>query len=142
MSFSAVRIARPTTDLERIRSFYEQAVRLSLIGTFADHDGFDGAILALSDGHVQLELVHSPHGDVPAPTVEDALVLYHRSIADADAVVARLRAAGAREVARDDPTLNPYWPRTGASVFVDPDGYRLVVAVEEADRSGATRTPG
>ena len=32
-----------------------------------------------------------------------------------------------REVAADDPTLNPYWPRAGARCFVDPDGYRLIV---------------
>jgi catechol-2,3-dioxygenase len=138
MSFSAVRIARPTTDLGRIRSFYEQVVGLAVIGTFADHEGFDGSILALSDGRMQLELVHSPNGDVPSPSVEDALVLYHRSIRAADALIARLRAAGAHEVAGDDPTLNPYWPRTGASVFVDPDGYRLVAAVEEVKRSAAT----
>jgi catechol 2,3-dioxygenase-like lactoylglutathione lyase family enzyme len=126
-----VRIARPTLDLERTRSFYEDVVGLAVIATFTDHDGFDGVIFALWKRRVQLELVRSPHGDAPTPGVEDALVVYHRSADDADVAVTRLRTAGAPEIPRDDPALNPYWPQTGARVFVDPDGYRLIVTVEE-----------
>ena len=67
MSLVAVRVARPTVDLDRIRSFYEHVVGLPLLWSFADHDGFDGAIFGLPDESAELELVRSPHGDVPAP---------------------------------------------------------------------------
>lgn len=127
MSTVAIRVARPTTDLDRIRSFYEDVVGLPLLWSFADHDGFDGAIFGLPDERVQLELVCSPHGDVPAPTGEDALVLYYGADGAGPELVDRLRRAGTTEVMADDPALNPYWPRHGASSFVDPDGYRLVV---------------
>ena len=40
----------------------------------------------------------------------------------------RLRTAGATEVAHDSPDLNPFWPRTGATAFLDPDGYMLILA--------------
>jgi catechol 2,3-dioxygenase-like lactoylglutathione lyase family enzyme len=73
----AISVARPTADLDRIRSFYAEVVGLPLLWSFADHDGFDGAIFGLPDERAQLELVRSPHGDIPAPTNEDALVLYH-----------------------------------------------------------------
>ena len=126
-SLVAMRVARPTRDLDRIRSFYEHVVGLPLLWSFVDHDGFDGAIFGLPDARAQLEIVRSPHGDVPAPTHEDALVLYQSDTSAADDLVARLRRAGAVEVS-DDPTLNPYWPRHGARTFSDPDGYRLIVA--------------
>jgi catechol 2,3-dioxygenase-like lactoylglutathione lyase family enzyme len=126
-SLVAMRVARPTADLDRIRSFYEHVVGLPLLWSFVDHDGFDGAIFGLPDERAQLEIVRSPHGDVPAPTNEDVLVLYQSDTSAADDLVARLRRAGAVEVS-DDPTLNPYWPRHGARTFSDPDGYRLIVA--------------
>ena len=126
-SLVAMRVARPTADLDRIRSFYEHVVGLPLLWSFVDHDGFDGAIFGLPDERAQLEIVRSPHGHVPAPTNEDVLVLYHDATSAADDLVARLRRAGAVEVS-NDPTLNPYWPRLGARTFSDPDGYRLIVA--------------
>jgi catechol 2,3-dioxygenase-like lactoylglutathione lyase family enzyme len=126
-SLVAMRVARPTADLDRIRSFYEHVVGLRLLWSFVDHDGFDGVIFGLPDERAQLEIVRSPHGDVPAPTNEDALVLYRSDTSAADDLVGRLRRAGAVEVT-DDPTLNPYWARHGARTFSDPDGYRLIVA--------------
>lgn len=126
-SLAAMRVGRPTADLDRIRSFYEHVVGLRLLWSFVDHDGFDGAIFGLPDERAQLEIVRSPHGDVPAPTNEDVLVLYQSDTSAADDLLARLRRAGAVEVT-DDPTLNPYWPRHGACTFTDPDGYRLIVA--------------
>jgi ribosomal protein S18 acetylase RimI-like enzyme len=129
-SLAAVRVARPTVDLGRIRAFYEHVVGLRLLGSFVDHDGFDGAIFGLLDERAQLELVNTPHGHVPAPTNEDVLVLYPTATAAADDLVDRLLRAGTLEVTTD-PTLNPYWPRNGARAFVDPDGYRLIVAPED-----------
>jgi ribosomal protein S18 acetylase RimI-like enzyme len=126
MSLDAMRVARPTSDLGRIRSFYEDVVGLRLLWSFTDHDGFDGAIFGLPDQTAQLELVRSPHGDVPAPSNEDALVLYGAGHAGVE-LIDRLRRAGTVEIAADDPTLSPHWPRRGARSFVDPDGYRLVV---------------
>lgn len=127
MLLAAMRVARPTADLDRIRSFYTDVVGLPLLWSFADHDGFDGAIFGLPDERSQLELVRTPHGDIPTPTNEDALVLYQGAGAALTELVDRLRRAGTVEVADDDLTLNPYWPRQGARCFVDPDGYRLIV---------------
>jgi ribosomal protein S18 acetylase RimI-like enzyme len=129
--FTAMRVARPTVDITRARAFYEHAVRLPVLGSFVDHDGFDGVIFGVPDDRAQLEIVRSPHHDIPAPSAEDALVLYHRGAAAAD-LVTRLRQAGAPELT-DSPTVNPYWPHHGARVFGDPDGYRLIVALPDGD---------
>ncbi len=136
--FTAMRVARPTADIDRARSFYEHTVGLPVLGSFVDHDGFDGVIFGVPDDRAQLEIVRSPHDDIPTPSAEDALVLYHHGPAGAD-LVTRLRQAGAVELT-DDATVNPYWPRNGARVFRDPDGYRLVVA-PTAD-AGGDGTPG
>ena len=124
----AVRIARPTGALGPVRAFYEHTVGLPVLWSFTDHDGFDGVIFGLPGEIAQLELVRSPHDERPSPSAEDALVLYYDSEPARLALVERLRQADTVEVDRDDPVLNPYWPRSGAITFVDPDGYRLIVA--------------
>lgn len=123
---AAMRTARPTTDLRRATEFYSDVVGLPILGSFVDHDGFDGVIFGVPDESAQLELVRSPHDVAPTPTPEDALVLYCDREA-ADDLVSRLRAAGTLEVRSDDTGLNPFWPRNGAVTFVDPDGFRLIV---------------
>jgi catechol 2,3-dioxygenase-like lactoylglutathione lyase family enzyme len=118
-----VRVARPTRDLERASAFYRDAVGLPVLSSFADHEGYSGVILGVPDATHQLELVlHA--GLEPSPTAEDQLVLYLGS----EAAVAE--RAAAIEAAGHEPRLppNPYWAREGASAFVDPDGYWLILS--------------
>lgn len=103
---------------------------LPVLADFADHDGFDGVVFALSD-RVQFELVKDPAGHTPAPTVEDLLVLSLDDATTGD-VVRRLVEHGVSEVEIGAPTVNPYWWRAGARVFVDPDGYRVLIVPSEA----------
>lgn len=124
---AAMRTARPTADIDRARDFYERVVGLQVLWSFVDHDGFDGIILGVPDETAQLELVRAPHEVIPSPTIEDALVLYCEPATATD-IIGRLRAASIHEVRNDDPGLNPYWPRTGATTFLDPDGYRLIIS--------------
>jgi catechol 2,3-dioxygenase-like lactoylglutathione lyase family enzyme len=46
MSIPILRIARPTSSLERTLHFYQTALGLHLIASFENHSGFDGRILA------------------------------------------------------------------------------------------------
>lgn len=113
--------------MDQARHFYEEIIGLSLLGSFVDHDGFDGVIFGVPDKKAQLELVSAPHEIIPRPSIEDALILYCEP-ATATEIVERLRKAEMEEVPGDATDLNPYWPRTGAVTFVDPDGYRLTIA--------------
>src|SRR5262245_65829171 len=113
MPHVSMRVARPTRDLDRIRSFYERVVGLAVLWSFVDHDGFDGVIFGVPDERAQLELVRSPHGDTPSPTREDALVLYGTGGAAA-AIVARLAQAATPEIDPNGPTLHHSWTRAGA----------------------------
>jgi hypothetical protein len=117
------RIARPVVDLVRSAHFYRFVVGLAPVTAFADHEGFDGVVLALGPA-LELELVHGPGGiPAPTPTIEDVLVLW---VPPAEAEVVRSRLAGVGCPPTTHP--NPFWARVGASVHLDPDGYPLVVA--------------
>jgi catechol 2,3-dioxygenase-like lactoylglutathione lyase family enzyme len=96
---------------------------LRVIGSFEDHDGFDGAILGWAGAAWHLELTYCrAHPVRPAPTQEDLLVLYLTDRGFWQESCDRMLAAGFRKVV----ALNPYWHAKGAT-FADPDGYRTVL---------------
>jgi catechol 2,3-dioxygenase-like lactoylglutathione lyase family enzyme len=122
----ATRIARPAGDLARSTHFYRDLLGLTVLGGFAAHDGYDGVFFALPGGG-ELELTAGPAAPAPS-TDEDLLVLY---VPTADEVAASgrcLTSAGVRQIS----SANPYWNRCGRT-FLDPDGYRLVIATTEQD---------
>ena len=118
-----LRIARPVTDLEASVAMYTSGVGLEVIGSFQDHDGFDGTMLGTVGENYHFEFTSCrTHPVQPTPTNEDLLVLY---LPDSEAWQQRcmkLLEAGFREVA----SFNPYWDRNGRT-FEDRDGYRLVI---------------
>jgi catechol 2,3-dioxygenase-like lactoylglutathione lyase family enzyme len=119
------RIARPTTDLAATRDFYEHVIGLPVRWEFADHDGFDGVVFSLGDS-VQFELVTDPERHTPSPTVEDLLVLSLDDVTTAE-VTHRLTEHDVTELRHGTASVNPYWWRADARVFVDPDGYRVIL---------------
>ena len=46
-SGTKLRVARPTDQLEEVVRFYSAGVGLEILGSFQDHDGFDGVMLGL-----------------------------------------------------------------------------------------------
>ena len=121
MSVTELRLVVTTDDYDAAVAFYRDLVGLPLLSSFADHDGFSGAILG--DLARQLELV-AHDGVVPTPTSEDQLVLYFGSADEVAVLADRIEAAGhARRV-----PANPYWVDDGAVAFTDPDGYWLILS--------------
>jgi catechol 2,3-dioxygenase-like lactoylglutathione lyase family enzyme len=123
MTVPVMRIARPVTDLARAQAMYAQGLGLALLARFDDHEGFDGAILGLPGAAYHFEFTCCRrHAVVPAPTVEDLLVLYLPDSAEWQRACARMEEAGFAPVA----SFNPWWDRQGRT-FADPDGYRIVL---------------
>jgi catechol 2,3-dioxygenase-like lactoylglutathione lyase family enzyme len=120
-------MARPARDLTRSTWFYGDLIGLPRLGSFENHDGYNGVFFALPGG-AELELTAGPAQPAPS-TDEDLLVLYVRTWAEVAAIGARLTAASVTRI----PNRNPYWNRSGLT-FLDPDGYRLVIAA--ATQSG------
>lgn len=119
----AFRVARPTDHLEEVVRFYRDGLGLTVIGSFADHDGFDGVILGMPGETYHLEFTRlRGHLAGRAPSADHLLVFYLPNEDDWREAVARMRDAGYEPVA----SFNPYWDRDGCT-FEDPDGYRVVL---------------
>lgn len=118
-----LRVARPTDRFDDVVRFYVVGLGLEVLGSFDDHDGFDGVMLGTPGAPYHLEFTHQRgHAVGGAPTKDNLLVFYLPDKEDWQAAVDRMVAAGYAPV----PSLNPYWDRSGQT-FEDPDGYRVVL---------------
>ena len=114
-----VRFARHTDRLDEVVRFYRDGLGLREIGSFRDHDGYDGVFLDLPGTESHLEFTTGGEHDAPAPHPESLLVLY---LGSADAVRQARERVGATPV---EPA-NPYWAENGVTL-ADPDGFRVVL---------------
>lgn len=122
---SAARIARPTSDLDGITSFYVATLGFDHLGGFVDHDGYDGCFVAVTGASWHMEFTQNVD-HVPSPTVEDLLVLYMPR-SSVLGLSAQLKSAGHSDFEHP----NPYWAEVGAQIFIDPDGYPIVLCPNE-----------
>ena len=120
---SQLRIARPVTNLAESVAMYTQGLGLEVLGSFEEHEEFDGTMLGIKGENVHFEFTFSHlHPVAPTPTAEDLLVFYLPAVEAWQHRCKCLLAAGFKEV----PSFNPYWSQNGRT-FEDRDGYRLVV---------------
>ena len=118
-----LRIARPASDLAKTKAMYCSGLGLQVLGSFEDHDGFDGVMLGRSGCHYHFEFTHRcGHPVAPTPTKEDLAVFYIDEPSQWQAACANMLAAGFRQVE----SFNPYWDVRGRT-FEDHDGYRVVL---------------
>lgn len=103
-----LRIARPVRDLAATQAMYCRGLGLLVIGSFEDHDGFDGVMLWGAGSSYHFEFTRSRNHPVAlTPTAEDLVVLYIPMSAE----------WGPAPVC---------WPR-GGRTYEDRDGYRIVL---------------
>jgi hypothetical protein len=119
----AVRFAYSSAHYDATTAFYRDIVGLPVLAEFADSFGEDGMIFGLPSIQAHLEIVRSKRtgGDV---NPLDQLVFYLSGPVAATAASAPLEAAGTKR----DPSPHPYWVSRGATVYLDPDGRRVVFA--------------
>ena len=123
MQGATLRVARPTDQLAAIAAQYEQGLGFERLGSFADHDGFDGVMLCHAQQSWHLEFTHHRGHQVGrAPTADHLLVFYVPDAARLDQQRQRMLAAGFVVVG----AYNPYWDRLGVTLQ-DLDGYRVVL---------------
>ena len=118
-----LRVARPTDHLEAVVLFYRDGLGFQVLGSFEDHDGFDGVMLGYPGAGYHLEFTRKDgHSGCHAPTEDNLLVFYLPDRAEWKLAVDRLEGFGHSAVS----ALNPYWDRHGKT-FADPDGFRVVL---------------
>ena len=118
-----LRIARPVRDLAVTQAMYCGGLGLRVVGSFHDHDGFDGVMLGVAGSDYHFEFTSSQkHRVVPTPTAEDLVVFYIPTSTEWQSACANMLAAGFKQVV----AFNPYWDIRGRT-YEDPDGYRIVL---------------
>jgi catechol 2,3-dioxygenase-like lactoylglutathione lyase family enzyme len=72
-----LRVARATDHIEQIIAFYRDSLGITVIGSFTDHDGFNGVMLGRQGAQYHLEFTQQhDHSAGRAPTKENLLVFY------------------------------------------------------------------
>lgn len=118
-----IRIARPTDNITALLPFYCAGLGFKVIGSFEDHQGFDGIMLGHPQAPYHLEFTHQRgHTIGEASTQEHLLVFYLPDPQQWTQAVARMEKAGFALVT----SYNPYWDIHGKT-FEDADGYRIVL---------------
>lgn len=118
-----LRVARPTDNLSEIIRFYRDGLGFEVIGSFEDHQGFDGVMLGHTALSYHLEFTHQRgHHTGTAPTEENLLVFYLPDETEWQQAVDRMVKQGYEPVK----SYNPYWDVQGKT-FEDADGYRVVL---------------
>jgi catechol 2,3-dioxygenase-like lactoylglutathione lyase family enzyme len=109
--------------MEEVIRFYRDGLGLQELGSFADHQGFDGVMLGAPNAPYHLEFTQC-HGHAAgrAPTQDNLLVFYIPDTDQWSSAVDQMKSCGYRPV----PSFNPYWDQRGQT-FEDPDGYRVVL---------------
>lgn len=123
-----LRVARPTDNFSAVVRFYRDGVGLGVIGSFENHNGYDGVTLApgrkIAPYH--LEFTHLQGETVgKAPTHENLLVFFIPDKAEWESAIERMRKHGYQPVKAENP-----WGNTNGKTFEDIDGYRVVLKNE------------
>jgi catechol 2,3-dioxygenase-like lactoylglutathione lyase family enzyme len=118
-----LRVARPTDHLAEVIRFYRDGLGFDLLGSFEDHEGFDGAMLGQPDWAYHLEFTcKRGHIAGRAPSSDNLLVFYFPEEEAWGRAVQRMQGHGFSPV----PSFNPYWDISGKT-YEDPDGYHVVL---------------
>jgi len=118
-----LRIARATSHLDEVLSFYRDGLGFEVVGEFRDHDGFDGIMLGHIGAEYHLEFTRERTAEAtPAPSQEHLLVFYLTDMVAFGDAVLRLEKLGHAPVQ----SRNPFWDRNGRT-YEDADGYRVVL---------------
>lgn len=125
-----LRVARHTDNLERIENFYVNILGFEQLGGFENHNNYDGIFIGKPglDWHFEFTQSHEKaehHFDQ-----DDVIVLYPKSIEDYNRLISSLLKNNISSITAN----NPFWNENG-KMFLDPDGYRIVISPLKAEIS-------
>jgi len=117
------RVARHTNNLQVIKSFYTSILGFEILGSFENHNHYDGLFLGFPNSNWHLEFTTSNEKANHHFDEDDLLVLYPETQNDYDSLLESLTKNKILLV----PSKNPYWHENG-KMFLDPDSYRIVIS--------------
>lgn len=117
------RFARHTNDLEKIKSFYTNILGLEILGSFENHDSYDGVFIGKPNLDWHLEFTESDEIVTFNFNEDDVLVFYPKTLKEYELILETIQKHKIQFIK----AKNPYWNSNG-KMIVDPDGYRIIVS--------------
>jgi catechol 2,3-dioxygenase-like lactoylglutathione lyase family enzyme len=118
-----LRIARHTNDLKKIENFYVNILGFERLGGFQNHNNYDGVFIGKPDSDWHFEFTQSETKANHKFDEDDIIVLYPNTIRKYNKLLESLLENDIKKIT----AINPYWNENG-QMFLDPDGYRIVIS--------------
>lgn len=118
-----LRVARHTNDLGKMVDFYVNLLGFELLADFQNHNDYDGVFIGKSGLDWHFEFTKSKEKANHTFDQDDVIVIYPKSILDYDQLISRLVHNDISIITSN----NPFWNENG-KMFLDPDGYRIVLS--------------
>lgn len=119
------RYARHTTDLNKIEKFYTEIVGLEKLGSFENHNNYNGLFLGHNNSNWHLEFTTSPEKPKSKFDEDDILVFYVNS----ETEFKRIKKILNQKKIKLEIPKNPYWAENGIMIS-DPDNFKVIFSVK------------
>lgn len=117
------RFARHTNNLEQIESFYIDVLGFELLGSFENHNDYNGVFIGKPNENWHLEFTKSEEVVLFDFNDDDILVFYPSSKYEFDVILKKIKLHKINFIK----ARNPYWNENG-KMILDPDGYRIIIS--------------
>lgn len=121
-----LRTARHTDRLEEVVSFYIENLGLKILGSFKDHDSYDGVFIGKEKADWHLEFTTSGSKAKHLSDEDDLIVFYCDSQDEFEIIRENFKRNNIPAVK----AKNPYWQQNGLT-YLDPDGFRIVISLNK-----------
>jgi catechol 2,3-dioxygenase-like lactoylglutathione lyase family enzyme len=118
-----LRVARHTDNLEKAEAFYINILGFERLGGFQKHNNYDGVFIGKSGLDWHFEFTQSQSKANHTFDEDDVTVLYPKTISEYNTLIKRLIDNDIFFIT----SKNPFWNENG-KMFLDPDGFRIVVS--------------
>jgi hypothetical protein len=118
-----LRFASHTNNLEKIKSFYINTLGFELLGSFENHNNYDGIFIGKPnlDWHLEFtkynDIVEFNFGE------EDYLVLYPENNFEYNSILEKISKNKIEFIT----SKNPFW-NDNEKMILDPDGYQIIIS--------------
>lgn len=122
------RIARHTNKINQISEFYINILNLEILGSFKNHNNYDGVFIGKKNLDWHLEFTTSDELAEHHFDEDDILVFYPTEQYFYDAILENIKNHNVKILQ----AKNPYWNDNGI-LIQDPDGYNIIVGYQNVD---------
>jgi Glyoxalase/Bleomycin resistance protein/Dioxygenase superfamily len=118
-----LRFARHTNNLDKIKSFYINILGFEVLGSFENHNNYDGIFIGKPNLNWHLEFTKSNEKVNFNFGEEDYLVFYSENQYEYESLLEKISENKIKIIK----SKNPYWNENG-KIILDPDGFGIIIS--------------